>query len=302
MSNLTPRRRNLVIVRAGANSLHPTWLLNAESRDWDLVVSVYDDSDFVHGDDVVITHRRGGKWDGIGQYFDETGALDSYDYVWMPDDDIATNCDSISLIFSEMRRLDLDISQPSLSWDSFYTHFITLSCPGLRLRYTNFIEIMIPCANTRIMKLVLPDIRNSMSGFGMDPIWSRLSDEPAFKAAILDSVRMRHTRPVGGSLHTMMGRMDRSATTEAKRIQQLYDVERKIRPLVYAMIDDTDGLVTGKTRLDRFYLGINMCMRYAKVYRACSFQEPAVWKLLQLIRRQTSEPLELWQLQRAITS
>ena len=299
MKGSPPRRRNLVIVRAGARSLHPTWLINSEFRDWDIVVSVYDDAVFQHGEDAVVIRHPGGKWDGISEYLLSTDALDKYDYIWLPDDDIATNCPGISNIFAEMRRWDLDICQPSLRADSYYTHFFTLSCPGLRLRYVNFVEIMIPCVVNTVLKQLMPDLRNSMSGFGMDPIWCRLSPEPAFKAAILDGVAMKHTRPVGGGLHKMMAQHGRSATTEADLLNRTYGIQKKIRPLVYAMIDDHDRLILGTNRIDRLLLGINMCIRYSDEYRLRSHQEPAIWKMLQLLRRQAAEPLELWQLSRA---
>jgi hypothetical protein len=291
-------RRDLVIVRAGVRSLHPAWLKGSDDRSWDLVVSVYDDADFDHGDDVVIARDPGGKWDGVSKYLLRSGALDRYDHIWLPDDDIATNGAAISAMFAQMRRFDLDIAQPSLTWDSYFTHFVTLSCPGLRLRYTNFVEIMIPCVKSALLRAVLPDFADSMSGFGMDPIWCRLSSEPAFKAAILDGVAMRHTRPVGGGLHKMMREQGRSAKDEAARLARAYGVDRKIRPVVYALIDEQDRLVRGETPFSRFLLGASMCGRYVAAHKFFVFKRSMIWKLLQLVRRQAFEPLELWQLQR----
>lgn len=55
-------RRNLVVVRAGKNSLHPQWLDDGRQRNWDLVVSVYDpDAQFVHDADIAVVEKRGGK-------------------------------------------------------------------------------------------------------------------------------------------------------------------------------------------------------------------------------------------------
>ena len=134
----------------------------------------------------------------------------------------------------------------------------------------------------------------------MDPIWCRLSPEPAFKAAILDSVTVKHTRPVGGGLHKMMTEQGRSARAEAALLHEMYGIERKIRPLVYGLLDERDRLILGKTNTDRVFLGVNMCLRYLDRYRLYSSQEPAIWKLLQLLRRQAAEPLELWPLCRTL--
>jgi hypothetical protein len=294
----TTPRRDLVVVRAGKRSLHPAWLNDAQPRDWDLVVSVYDDAQFDHGADAVVVRDPGGKWDGVSKYLLRSGALDHYDYIWLPDDDIAAEGAAISAMFAEMRRWALDIAQPALSWDSYFTHFATLACPGLRLRYTNFVEIMIPCVKSDLLRAVLPDFQHSMSGFGMDPIWCRLSREPAFKAAILDGVTMRHTRPVGGGLHKMMREQGRSAQDESARLGRAYGVERKIRPVVYALIDENDRLVRGDTRFGRFLLGAKMCGRFLAAHRSRVFERSIVWKLLQLVRRQAFEPLELQQLRR----
>lgn len=58
-------RKNLVVVRAGKNSLHTAWLVNAENRSWDLIVSYYDDAEHEHPEDVRVVRRKGGKWDGL---------------------------------------------------------------------------------------------------------------------------------------------------------------------------------------------------------------------------------------------
>jgi len=98
------RRRRLVVVRAGDSSLHPTWLQGPDSPEFDLVVSYYGDDPARYRSDVEnrIDHK-GGKWDGLAALFaSRPDLLDSYDYFWLPDDDIAADTRTINGIFAAM--------------------------------------------------------------------------------------------------------------------------------------------------------------------------------------------------------
>ena len=111
-------------MRAGKNSLHPGWLTGTPGRNWDLVVSLYDpDAHFSHPDDILVVARRGGKWDGMHALFANSDLACRYDYVWLPDDDIETSTSVINAIFDAMRRYDLDVAQPSLTRDSYFSRF-----------------------------------------------------------------------------------------------------------------------------------------------------------------------------------
>lgn len=44
---------------------------------------------------------------------------------------------------------------------------------------------------------VIPYARRSYTGFGLNHIWARLEDDNARRAAIIDAVAVRHTRPIG---------------------------------------------------------------------------------------------------------
>ena len=60
-----PRRRNLVVLRAGDASLHPGWL-DREVRDFDLFVSYYGSTPGRHADSADLYEMRSGpKWTGI---------------------------------------------------------------------------------------------------------------------------------------------------------------------------------------------------------------------------------------------
>lgn len=287
-------RKNLVVVRAGKNSLHPHWLKGAASRNWDLVVSLYDpDARFPHPDDVLVVTRRGGKWDGLYALFSQSDAWRRYDYVWLPDDDVAASSADIDAIFDAMRQYDLDVAQPSLTRDSYFSHFAFMSCPGFVLRYVNFIEIMVPCLKASLLQAVLEDFKGSMSGFGMDYIWCRLSEDARYKAAIIDRVAVRHTRPIGKALRGRMAKSGVVAEDEELILRARYNVQGRIRPLIYAAVDSRGRLRKGCVRL-----GFAMAFAYAKVYSQFTAQESASWKIVQLVRRQTTRKPDLSRLRR----
>lgn len=287
-------RKNLVVVRAGKNSLHPRWLNGDHRRSWDLVVSLYDpEARFQHPDDVLVVARRGGKWDGLYALFANSDLLKRYDYIWLPDDDIDTSSADVDAIFEAMRLYDLDVAQPSLTRDSYFSHFALMSCPGYLIRYTNFIETMAPCLKSSALRAILADFEGSMSGFGLDYIWCRLSRDNRFKAAILDLIAVRHTRPVGRSLRGVMEKSGVSAEDEGRRLRARYQLKDRVRPLVYAAID-----LRRRPRAGAVRLGLEMAAAYLSVFAEFTAQKGVGWKIVQIVRRQFIRRLDLSQLQR----
>ena len=197
-------RKNLVIIRAGEKTLHRAWLENATNRNWDIIVSWYGSTEYEPVADERVMLIKGGKWDGLYKTITALpDLLDQYDYFWLPDDDIATDCDTINRVFDLMRQHGLNVGQPSLSWNSYFTHFVTLNVPGLHLRYTNFVEVMVPCLNAETLRQVLLLFAETMTGFGLDWVWTRLDENPERKAAIFDCITVHHTRPLGVYLYNI---------------------------------------------------------------------------------------------------
>ena len=123
-------RKNLVVVRAGDKSLHPQWL--DDGRDFDLFLSYYGDYleryisqyDFFHS-------YKGSKWQGLNQLvnsFDFEKFLNSYEYVWFPDDDILTNASDINIFFGLCKKYKFSICQPSLTLRFKFEVQLTVTC------------------------------------------------------------------------------------------------------------------------------------------------------------------------------
>jgi len=114
--------------------------------------------------------------------------------VWLPDDDLLCDPTLVSRMFAICADLGLDMAQPALTQDSYYSHPITMQHPQFQLRFTNFIEIMAPVFSRRFLALVSPTIGGNLSGWGLDGLWPRMSG--LGRLAIIDDTPVRHTLPI----------------------------------------------------------------------------------------------------------
>lgn len=290
------RKENLVVVRAGEGSLHAAWLSRPyEDRSFNLVVSYYSESAFsshaaARGVRAVLV--KGGKWDGLYHTLNAVSDLDGYRHVWLPDDDIATNGDAIDRMFEMAGSYGLAICQPSLTRDSYYTHFIFSHCAGFTLRYVNHVEIMVPCLNGPLLKRALPYFERTMSGFGLDYVWCRWPESGPFRAAILDDVTVHHTRPVGSQLRRAMMSAGSSALDEEVALKARFGISERIVPLAYAGITTDGQAVVG-----RFAMGWRMLRSWsADIF---SFRDPGLAgrKAAHVLKRQLIKHLDLSLLQ-----
>ena len=224
------KKRNLVIVRAGDESLHETWLGPLGSdRSWDLVVSYFGTHPHIHRrSDVVRIDHQGTKFQGLYALL-MSGELDwrSYDRIWVPDDDLACTSSMVERLFTYFECHQLHLAQPSLSHDSYLSHGITIHNPNLLLRRVNFVEVMAPMFSRNLLERVLHTFAESESGWGLDFVWPKFVPRPKRDAAIIDAVQVRHTRPIGGPSYTRMRAEGRSPQAEMDGLLSAYGVTDK---------------------------------------------------------------------------
>jgi hypothetical protein len=194
-------RRNLVIVRAGDNSLHEHWIsADPAERSFDLVVNYYgDDPARYRRDDVVRIDSKGPKWPALHALLTD-GQLDwsGYERIWLPDDDLACEPAAIEQFFASCHEHDLRLAQPSLSHDSYISHALTAHNPHFVVRHTNFVEVMAPAFTRAMLERIVPTFQENKSGWGLDYLWQMYIDNPRWQSGIVDAAQIRHTRPVGG--------------------------------------------------------------------------------------------------------
>jgi len=118
----------------------------------------------------------------------------SYEYIWIPDDDLEMRRDLILAMFEIASKFGVLLGQPSqegghLSWSK-----VLLRNPVLRLHFTNFVEIMAPLFRVDALEAAWPtlDSDDRKAGHGMDFIWPPLLN--LSHVAVFDATPMRHTR------------------------------------------------------------------------------------------------------------
>lgn len=188
-------KKNAVFVPVGKDSLHRQ-LLKGDA-DFDLHLLIYDgfynkfcnDSDFVACD-------AGYKMDMIYRYLHRHPELfEKYEYFFLLDDDIVISTEDVNRLFSMMREYQLKIAQPSLVM-SYYTYKHTAFHPFYILRYTNFVEMMMPCFSRDALKAVLPTFEQKIRWCGIEMHWPVLVGSNHKDMAIVDVISAKHTRPV----------------------------------------------------------------------------------------------------------
>ena len=249
------RKSKLVVVRAGTGSLHRGWLTApAADRGFDLLVSYYAEDAYRRhrpADGVRAVLVPGGKWDGLHATLAGIDGLDRYSHIWLPDDDIAADGAAIDRMFALAESHGLAVCQPALCRQSYYSHFLLNRCAAFRLRYTNLIEVMVPCLSAPLLRRVLPWLKGNRTAYGLDYLWCRLPESGAFRAAVLDDVTVTHTRPVGSALARKMAETGDHAHDDARFLPVGADPNAKFIPLAYAGIAADGTPVTGTLAMGR---------------------------------------------------
>lgn len=190
-----PYKKNAVFVPVGKDSLHRQ-LLKGDA-DFDLHLLIYDGSynKFCH-DSEFIACDAGYKMDMTYRYLHRHPELfEKYEYFFLLDDDIVISTEDVNRLFSMMREYQLKIAQPSLVM-SYYTYKHTAFHPFYILRYTNFVEMMMPCFSRDALKAVLPTFEQKIRWCGIEMHWPVLVGSNHKDMAIVDAVSAKHTRPV----------------------------------------------------------------------------------------------------------
>lgn len=193
--------RSLIIVRAGPDSLHPRWIEDAATRDWDLFVCPYAEVPFASDPARGVTVgdvRPGPKWTGLRALLEVWDGWRDYDHIMLADDDLDAPAATWSAFLAACRVVEAKLAQPAVATGTHFDQLITLCNPAFSRRRVTFVEIMMPCFRRDVLADLLPTLRLSEtgSGFGLDYLWPHLLGYRDLH--IMDATPVRHTRPVGG--------------------------------------------------------------------------------------------------------
>jgi hypothetical protein len=157
-------------------------------------------------------------------------------------------------MFALMAEYDLSIAQPSLAPEGYPIFCELIRNPEFRLRYTTFIETMMPCFETRYLARIVHLLAGMRFGWGLDEFWARTMPEPEYRAAILDDCAVVHTRePLTGSLYAVG-----DPHAEAKRIRAALSPCRGSNHAVYGGVTrEGKRLLRGPAFAWRSFRGAN---------------------------------------------
>ena len=200
---INSKKRNLIILRCGKNSLHRKWIdINAN---FDLFLLPYEN--FIAKTEkncTLFPLMPGQKWPAISKFIRENiDLVSNYDFIMLPDDDLLITVLKLNKLFNQLNIDKPALSQPSLSYKSYYSHFITVKFPGLYARETSFVEIMTPIFHIEALTSLLWTFSLNSSGWGLEPLWFKVINSTNFskcksKLIIYDNISLTHTRKVGG--------------------------------------------------------------------------------------------------------
>lgn len=204
--------KNLVIVMAGDGSLHEAY---ADGRDFELWVCYWGDDDAVaarFGRSCDRLFRlKGQKWAlvrELGRRARQEGLrrLSAYDYVFLPDDDIAiSGAEAMSRMFALAGAVNADIFQPAIANENFALGWeATRRVEGLTCRAVPVVEIMMPAFRGVVFEqCVLPLLHvgaHVTVGWAIEPQITRFAEavlERPPRVFVLDGTPAIHTRPTG---------------------------------------------------------------------------------------------------------
>jgi glycosyltransferase involved in cell wall biosynthesis len=169
--------------------------------DFDYILFNYQDTDFSESifDKCLIHCEKGFKF-YFAKKFLPPDLCNYYEYVFLWDDDLDVSEFSYQNFINIMEQNALEVAQPALMDDSYYSHQITIQQPGKIGRRTDFVEVMAivfkASSWSKFYNMIESDY--NFSGWGYDLFLESLCN---FKRiGIIDCEPIRHTKPVESNL------------------------------------------------------------------------------------------------------
>lgn len=218
-------RKNLIIVRAGDQSLHRQWL--GEERNFDLFISYFgDDPESVRHEAEYLDSMKGPRWPAHNKICRERWAeISRYEYVAFACDDLAAKTETWNRLFIACHKYQMHLAQPAITgWPNIS---ITRPRRNCLARYTDFVEVMCPVFQKDTLKELKGTFAESRSGWGLEYIWSNRLPWPDYRMGIIDEVKVAHTQPGGGSgaLYEVLRSANIDPMEEKVKIGKRYGLE-----------------------------------------------------------------------------
>ena len=219
-------RPNLVLIRAGANSLHPQWKdASSLDRNFDIIALPYEQEKdiFPENSHDELHYTPGPKVKGYYDWIINNQSIFSdYEFIALIDDDIITTHTDLSRLFQYCKTLNLELAQPALTQDSYYSLLITRQHKSFLHRWTNWVEIMAPIFSANLLENCLETFPlNFYGGGSLESLWPRRCKRIIGSIAIIDKIPIQHTREVGSAGSGTTGNSSTRFKNHLRRIVEL---------------------------------------------------------------------------------
>lgn len=122
----------------------------------------------------------------------------SYNYIGVIDDDIIFKISDFNYLLHIAQLHELDVFQPSIAKDSFFSHRRFVNRSGLMVSEIDWIEIMAPFYRQNLLLACEDYFLQTISGQGVDcylmPVLQRINGQ--IKTAIVHAIQIKHARPI----------------------------------------------------------------------------------------------------------
>jgi hypothetical protein len=121
-----------------------------------------------------------------------------YNYVGVIDDDIIFKVSDFNYMLHIAEIHQLDVFQPSISKDSFFSHRKFVNRSGLLVSMIDWVEIMAPFYRQNLLLVCEPYFLKTISGQGVDcylmPVLQIIHNQTA--TGIIHAIQIKHARPI----------------------------------------------------------------------------------------------------------
>ncbi len=122
----------------------------------------------------------------------------NYNYIGVIDDDIIFKISDFNYLLHIAIIHELDVFQPSISKDSYFSHRRFVNRSGLMVSNIDWIEIMAPFYKQNLLLACESFFLKTISGQGVDcylmPVLQKIHHQN--KTAIIHAVQIKHARPI----------------------------------------------------------------------------------------------------------
>lgn len=213
--------RNLLLTTVGNND---TWYKSwyEGNRNFEIGLVCYEQNPTVKfRSDFFYWHLPDFKYPALHQViYNNQWLLENYDYIFMPDDDILIDTNSINVLFEWAAHATPHLAQPSITAKNF-TWPITLQQPEFQHRWVKMVEIMCPLFSNYALNRCWQSFNQSYSGWGLDAVWAKILAYN--KIAVCDLVVASHEKPLNegsGRLYDKL-RVEKGISDPRIEMQQL---------------------------------------------------------------------------------